>query len=225
MDPVAQGQQPAAETPNQQTQQSNQQAQTEGTPPGLQARIDELTAKRHAAERQAQDAMAQNQILLQQLMEANRQPVPAQPQVDVDPELKKQMDAIMGPQIAEMRRMTAQYAQVVTLQQVDAQAPDAKVAAKAKDIIMQERRAGRDVSADVAVTFALGLMAREQMTTQQAANQQRQTFNAGAGSTISGSGGAPNLAPVQSRPADFDRWSAPQQEKFLSERGVGDLPL
>lgn len=115
-DPIAQGTQPAvtADANEQQNQNQNQQ----GSPPndsqsGIQLRIDQLTANYREAERRAEEqaaqlrlAQEQNNQLIAQLV--NRGPAQSEPQVEVDPELQRQVQAVYGSEFNTIKQTAKQ---------------------------------------------------------------------------------------------------------------------
>lgn len=84
---------------------------------GLQKRIDELTARAHDAERRREAEVNELRQMNQQLLmsvaqgqQTQQYAQSAQPAVDIDPERRKEIDAVMAPLIAQQQR---QYAALV----------------------------------------------------------------------------------------------------------------
>lgn len=104
--PTGADSQAQAQTPAQQPAGSDQFA-------GLQKRIDELTARAHDAERRREAEVNELRLMNQQLLMSRMEqqvPQPVAPAVDIDPERRKEIDAVMAPLIAQQQR---QYAALV----------------------------------------------------------------------------------------------------------------
>lgn len=110
--PNAQGPQTGADGQAQTVTPAPQQAGSL-VPEGVQKRIDELTFQKHEAERRFQESQQMNQQLLMSMTQGQihqQAPVQQAPQVEIDPEQRKVMEAYMAPLLAQHQRQLAQMA-------------------------------------------------------------------------------------------------------------------
>lgn len=167
---VTQGQQPEAETPSNNV--SN----------GVQARIDELTAKFRETERVVAEKDAQIAALIQAQLstQSQYQPQPnLAPQVEIDPEEAKKYDAYLGPKLKAMEQLVQRLEQAQVqnqFQQFQNQAPP-EVVKRAQELQLAWQRSGKTgwVAQD-ALTFAYGEYNLKQAQQGNARNEQR-AFN------------------------------------------------
>lgn len=218
--PTAQGQSAGTESQNNEGQNVS---------PGVQARIDELTARLRETERQAKEKDDQLMAALQAMAVA--QPVyqaPQAPPVEIDPEEKRRLDAILGPQLAALeaqnKRVEAMLSQF-QFQQAAQSAPS-EVQAEAQKLLGAWKSQGKTgwVPED-ALLVAEAIVARKKGQSASGATQQRQEFNQQQ-QAISQQpvGGAPAPSIRRGVPADIDKRPLAEQIAILSKE-IGDLPL
>lgn len=175
---------------------------------GFQKRIDELVAERHAAAREAAELRQMNQQLLMTMAQGQvQQQAPAPlPQVDIDPEVRKQLDAYTQPLLQQQQAQFAQMMAQTASQQlgfvVQGQHPEVakRTALIWNDAVMKGAHL-KGFTPQQALTWARGelvdLLVQEATKGQQA--QQVQQFNAApqalrANSAVAPAPGSPNAA-------------------------------
>lgn len=215
-DPTAQGQSAGTESPN----------QGQSVSPGVQARIDELTARLRETERAAKEKDDQMMALLQTM--AVQQPViPAAqtPQIDIDPEEQRKLDAILGPKFKALEQQLAGFNQFISqtqFQQAAASVP-ADVQAEANKLYAQWQREGKTgwVPGD-AVLVAEAIVMKRKGSTAQTATQQRQEFNQQQQAVSTQTAPASNVQ--RGIPADIDKRPLAEQIDIYGKE-LGDIPL
>lgn len=177
-----------AQVPEAAGSQTENQSQDQGAvPDGVQKRFDEMTAQKHAAQREAEDyrrqveeMKAREQIYLTEI--ANRAERAAQPQTpDVDPEFKRQVEAAIAPLKQEMSRQLATLQAQTTIMQVRAEAvqrglPD-EVRTRAEKITEEYLKQGHLIDKEVAFRMAAGDAFLAQMAKQGTNQTARAAFN------------------------------------------------
>lgn len=168
-EPNAQGTQPEQNPAAVENQQAS----------GVQQRIDELTREKHEAQRRAEELSQQYMTLLNDLATKSIQPQSAQPQVEIDPTLKAQMEAVMAPFQAQLNRTLAQIqqAQALTNARSLAGSLPEPVAQEMQKVVSDYAKQGYRVDDEVALDIAYGRVARKQQTAQGQANQAQRQFN------------------------------------------------
>lgn len=225
MDPSAQEQAPAAVQPGDANQ--TQEVAPQGAP-GAEARIGELTAKFREQERINEELRQQNaqfqQLMLQQAAQAFKQP---EPQVEVDPDQRKQVEAVISPQLRQLQAQLAQMRTAQTalnIQQVAAyRGIPPQIAQEAIKIHAQLSAAGVPLNEEDALRFAAGNAYLTQLPQQRATQQQRAAMN-DAASRAGGGNPAPQLAPngaPEPYPADFSNWGPSQQLAWMRKNRPG----
>lgn len=226
--PDAQGQSAGADTA-QSSNETPDSGPSEKQFAGFQKRINELTAKRHAAEDRAQEAERRYQELMLQTMQqiaAPRHEAPQAPQVDIDPDLRKALDAYVGPmkQNFEAEIRAAQARAAAAEMRAVMQSVPPQIAKRAQEVWANWQARGLDRTAGVtpeqAVTWAKG-EAFDALQTQPAPQQRPQWNPAppnGAPQSLvpppsnSSNGAGPAL------PANYDDMSPEKQLEFLEKR-------
>lgn len=192
---------------------------------GVEARINELTAKFRDAERAVADKDAQISALIQaQLAQQTqvRQPEQTQ-QVEIDPEFAKAADAWGGPKLKQLQDTIARLeAATVQAQFATLQASEpAEVVKRAQELQLAWQRSGKQgwVPQD-ALTYARGEHYAKVAQTGQA-RQAQQNFNQ-ATQNVNMSA-APTPAANTGLPKNID--SLPIHERLaLREKALADLP-
>lgn len=166
MDPIAQGDQQ-----NEETQQHNEPAVS----PGLQARIDELTANFRETQRELQrrDEMIQQLVMAQTQRQA---PAQEEPQYDIDEDDRKKFEYLFKSQTAPLLQQIEQLnRQVVTqrAQSLREQAGDPEVANIASELLVkwQNHPVYRNATEEDALNIAWGMKARKQSQNQAQRNE------------------------------------------------------
>lgn len=225
-DPTAQGQQPGAES--QESAQGNQEA---GVNPGIQQRIDQLTAKFHSAERHNQVLAEQNQKLLD-LLAKSGQPQQTEAAPEIDPEDAKRLDYFLkqatAPLMKEIeslkasasqQRVAAGYSEVQhQLEKVNNPA----VTQRVNELISGWQRngwLGTVATPTDALRMAIGEVALGQLTGAAGAREEQGRFNA-MSVPLGGHGGAAARQP-QKPAVDFDNMSLDQQSAYLDQQLEG----
>lgn len=225
---------------NQPTAQGTDNTSAPAQNPGLQERINELTAARRQAEEQAQALMktvAEQSAQLTAVMAQRTAPQVAAP-VDA---LEKYKDQL-APELVEVLRsqgarqeqeFRARMAQLETqqglfaIQQQAAALPTSvpkEAIARANELFVQAKNAGLNPSSDEALKYSIGeWYMKEAAKTGRVANVPTSAFNAP-------NANLPSVNPVQRQnaaqaPTDFDSWSNAKQLQYMEQQGVADLPL
>ncbi len=214
--PIAQGPGNAAEPQN-----SNPN-------PGVQARIDELTAKFRETERLVQDKDAQIAALIQaqlQLQAPQQHQAPAQPQVQIDPEEAAKLEAFMSPRMKQLEAMVQRLEAANVAQQFNQykQTAPPEVLKRAQELQLAWQRSGKQgwVPED-AFTYAYGEYNLKQGQQQSAVQQQRQ-FNQATQNVTMQSAPAPQPTTNHGLPTNID--SLPLNDRIrLREAAIANLP-
>lgn len=223
----------AAEAPVDQQQASEGNGQN-----GIQKRIDELTARFHAAEGKAQALeAAYAQVIAQQAQRS------AAPQVDEADAAMQQLEGQFGAEAgAAMRKTLAAFEAKLAKQIGQTQAilqnqeavrsidslvqdkglKDPRVGTRAKELIAAWRSNGLQLSPQDAVTFAAGELAMNPQQPRQVDGRY-----APQDPVMTYTGAPPAAVPRgQGRPpANFDSMSVDQQLQWFDANGVGDKPF
>lgn len=211
------------------------QPEVAGVNPGLQARFDELTAKRYEAEARAKAVAEQAQLNQERMLaelnalrasQVQSQPS-ADPYADLDPNLAKALQHVtaqFGTRIETLQRQLQAQTQAAEIQTVAAQqgVQDEAVKARATALIQGWAQKGLQLSSYDAMIFAAGEAAL-------AAAKQAPRDPLGRFQGAQFSGQSPQVATQQQGPkplpANFANLPPKQQEKLLAERGVDDVPF
>ena len=229
-----QTQQVAAETPEQVPVQDEGQVEqaNPGQHPGFQKRINELTAEKHEARRQAEALQAQLQAreemmarMMAQVLERGspNQPDPA---ADLAPEDRKKIDALVNPKVAALEKSLYQMQMRLEQQQFAtqlAQEPPA-VADLAQKLLGQWRSQGlQGWAMEDAIMFARGRLLGQDTAAADRARNERGQYIAGNQQVTRTQSAPPPPAPRsdQGLPADFDRRSPQEQADILEKRLEG----
>lgn len=157
---------------------------------GFQKRIDELTAKSYEAERRHQAEMQELRSLNTQLLStfAAGQPQPQvqQPQVEIDPEIKKQMEAYTAPLLQQQQRQMSQVVLQMGQQALEAvvQGQDPRVAQRTRalyaDAVAKGAHITHGFTPQQALTWARGELFDQLVADANKSKQvqQGQSFNA-----------------------------------------------
>lgn len=186
----------APETPAQETQ-------APAVPEGVQKRFDEMTAEKHALQRQIEEAKARENMYLAEIAARAQAPQPAQqPQVQIDPDVQSAMDAKFAAYEKRMSAVLNQLQGQQAVLQVRTGAaqqglPD-PIRVKAEEITLQYARQGYTIEPNVAFDLAAGQVYREQLEKQRQGNALRQNFNQ-PNPLMTHQNGVP--APIQGSPA------------------------
>lgn len=229
--PNAQGQQAEAETPDVEGQ-SNESA---GSPQndGFQRRIDQLVGSKKQTEEQLAQERAQAQAkeseylrviaqLSAQVPQAIRD---AEPQVEVDPEERKRIEAVFGPRLKAMESYLAQVEAQTAVQQVRQQAQaqygDPAIADEAAKLIATWKQKGfTGWTPDDALIYAAGRKAVADQMLKAKSRDARGRFNSTADQPLTGNA-APPAPPSLAYPADFERRPLADQIKIIEKRLEG----
>lgn len=224
--PPAQGQQTPAENGDTSNAGENQQAkQFEG----FEKRINELTARFRGAEEVIAQKDAQLSEMVRTMSEMamrQQQPVQAEPPVEIDPEERRKLEAILTPYQRRMEQMMANLEQQVAVREVQtvaSQYGDDRLQNRAVQLMESWRKQGfsgwqpRD-----AVRYAAGeLYEAEKLKAAQGQGEQ-QRFNQLSNNVITGQSAPP--APIASNgalPANFDSLPNDKQLEILERRLAG----
>lgn len=152
------------------TPEPNTQTNQENVSPGLQARIDELTANWRETQRQLAVKDQQVAALMQQALQRPQAPQEAEPELDIDPEDQKKFDLLFRrfskpfeQQISQLQQRL-QQTQVLAVQgEVGKFTQDASVAAEAQKLLQawSNHPVYRDATPEDAVNIAYGKLFRE----------------------------------------------------------------
>lgn len=196
---------------------------------GIQARIDELTAKSHEAERRNAALVEQNMALLTAQVSRSNETPAVDPYPDMDPSIKKMIAEATGAVKREFQgqisRLQAQHETTLVTRDARAEAvrlgADDKLAAEAEKWAAHFRANGVPMNAQDAAKYAIGNALFEGRFTPGGAAPTR-----GAPATLGGVRSA-NIAQVQhaALPSNFDDLDPDTQLAILAKRGAGDIPL
>jgi len=195
--PNAQGTEQAAVPPQ----------QTPSVPEGIQKRFDELTANW----RQTEAKLQEREQAFQQLQQHNAELVslvatlapkatePQAPAVDIDPDEKRKVEAVLSPQLKAMeQRLAALQAQLAEsrFQQVAAQ-EDPRVVAEAQKLLQVWQRNGYSGwTQEDAIVYARGKLAASDRQTKAQNTSALQSFNQLGQPLVAGSAPPPVMPPA-----------------------------
>lgn len=224
--PTAQGQDGAVSP-----ESSEQQSSKQDPFAGVQKRIDELVAQRHEDQRRYQEMLSEKDQQVNQLMQAilsqqsNGQQ--AQQQVQVDPEIAAQVDAVVRPMKQQFEQQLAQANQVISRmawQQEAAQYPQ-EVQKRASELMQQwnrERKTGWAMNdALIMASYQLGVPPPSLQK-----GQQTRAANGQFASTVLTENAAPPQVAPQTRkiPANIDSLPLEKQVEIYNSV-LGDEPF
>lgn len=224
--PPAQGEQVAAQTPVQQPVEAPQGS------PGAEARIQELVAQMHETRRQAEAVQEQNRQLMLAMMQnqqtAQRPPDPYAG-VEVDPDDRRRVEAVMAPMIRQMQETQRQMAEQVSRNQARQHAERAYGSPIVADLADKfagewQRKGLTGWTPEDAATYALGV----------AVDMERRKGGKGGATPPAPNFTAPKSPPLitqssapsapSRRPHNFDQLPEAKQLQILEDE-IGDLPL
>jgi hypothetical protein len=220
MEPIAQAGIPGAETSGDQNSPQ--------VPEGVQKRIDELTREKHEAIREAEKHKAAAEAALAAIAAQGQSKVEAPPQVEIDPELRKQFDAYFGGYQRQMQQTVAELQKVSALSQARAGVAKAglpeAVALEVEGVTEFYAKQGYVIQPDVALDIASGRVYRKQLA-DQAKNDaaRRQSNTAPQGIQVQSAGIGLSVQP-QNRP-DLSRMSPEQRIAWYESAGIGNMPI
>lgn len=196
--------------------------------PGVQARIDELTAKYRQTESALADKDAQIAALIQAQLQMQQVPQPQQvqaPQVQIDPERQAELDAYMTPRMKQLEAMVQRLESAQVAQQFHQykQVAPPEVLKRAQELQLTWQRSGKQgwVPED-AFTYAYGEYNLRQGQANQARTAQQQ-FNTASQNVNMQSAPAPAQTPNNGLPANID--SLPLHERIrLREAALSNIP-
>ncbi|MFT3866847.1 MAG: hypothetical protein QM729_21500 [Solirubrobacterales bacterium] len=197
--------------------------------PGIQTRIDQITAEKYEAIARAKAAEAQVTAMLAQMQSQQAQPVQPQPVVDplaqfrdkVDPvffDMLKAQDEASRKQLAQVMAQNAAQVAALNVHQMAAQRKlPAEVAQRAVALAQGWRMQGHGFTEQDAIRFALGEHYEKLSAT-------AQTFAHNPGQPPAPlQGQAPT--PQYRLPTNFANLSADEQERAYESSGLLDQPL
>jgi septal ring factor EnvC (AmiA/AmiB activator) len=153
-------------------QTTNNQTNNENVSPGLQGRIDELTASWRETQRQVAAKDEQIAALMQQMLQQRQQTpaLQAEEPVDIDPEDQKKFDYLfrrvtspLQQKIEELEKQLSRASGVIAGSEVQRLTGDAAVAAEAQKLLnaWANHPVYRNATAEDAVNIAYGKLHRE----------------------------------------------------------------
>lgn len=226
LDPTAQGTSEAVIPP---TDQQAQGAPATQQFEGIQKRIDELTAKFRGEQEANQHLLAQNQELMRTIAQIAEKNIAATyeaaPQVEVDPEDRRKVEAVFTPYMRKLESMVQQLSSQVASSQVAsvAQGEDPRVVQRAQELMRGWRSAGKQGwEPQDAVIYARGEVATLDATKAAKARDERGRF-AGQAPPLQGTGAPPPITQPQTGalPANFDSLDIDRQLDLLEKRLEG----
>lgn len=197
-----------------------------GSAPGVEARIGELTAKLRSMEEsyaKSQDQLSSALAMLAEQAVRGQNAQPAQPAVEVAPEDQARINAILQPQLQRLEQMQAQLARRFGMAEFQQAAvrEDPRVVARANELLAQWQRARlTGWSEKDALVYARGEVLGSDSAKNATAAAARNGFNQMT-QTIPGSNGVPVLQSQDAIPADLAKWSLEKQAEFWEKR-AGD---
>lgn len=219
----------------------NQEGQSEKAN-GIQQRIDELTRQAREAERAAQlqaqqfqQAMAQKDAQMQELLIAVTARGTQETGPEILPEEKQKFDFLLSPlqkQLEELRKTNQQLLQGFQAQQEASRVAQValptdtpEVKGRAQELFTRWKAGGLPLTVEDALRFARGEAFEKGTLTAGAANQQRSEFNGSSQGVMQhGAPPAPQRTPQgrKPRPANFADLPPEQRAEILEAEGVGD---
>ncbi len=192
---------------------------------GVQKRIDALTAGMRDAERRAEQA---NERLLNHLATASATSAPVDEYAEVDPQVRKLIEASTRGLKAELQKSQNQMAGMIAAQEArtivaKAGIQDSAVAERAVALAAGWKSNGLQFSAAEAAQFAIGEAIMNGTYTPAAPGPQRR-----GAPPIGGGVRSPNLNGHRQQaalPSNFDELSLDEQISLLDKRGVGNEPI
>lgn len=206
MEPTAQGNAPDVKPVDGQAPEQNT---------GVEKRINELTAQRYEAQRRAEQAEAREQAYLAQIAEimSQQRAQPQEPVVQVDPELRRQFEAMMAPMRREMEQTVRQLQQtqgISAIRQANVADPVQK---RAEEIILQYAKQNYRIDPEMALDLAAGQLARQQMAEQNAARAAGRAFN-GNGVPVLTSQSMPFAGSSEPQKPDLNKMSVSERMAY-----------
>lgn len=208
----------AQQTPAETVEQPHQQDQVESQAPArsrYQERIDELTRARHEAERQAQAqaaALAEKDAQVARLLEmvAQRAPaVQAAPTIEVEPEVRQRVEAVVNPQVQALEQRLAQMTAKLEHQEFQTLAAkeDPRVMQQAQKLMADWKRGGYSGwEMKDALIYARGMLGVAETAQVTQSRNERGQFAASAQNVMASQSAPPPPAPTKAGlPADIDR--------------------
>lgn len=206
MEPNAQGTQPDVTPVNGQA--------PDGT--GVEKRINELTAQRYDEQRKREAAEAREQAYLAQIADlmGRSQAAPA-PEVQVDPELKRQFEAMMTPFQKQIEATLGQLqkAQAVSHIRSQGQALPGPVQQLAEQITERYSRQGYKIEAEMALDLAAGQYFRQTQAEQLAGKAATQRFNGNGVPMLTGQS-IPSAGGHEVQRPDLDKMSLQERMAY-----------
>lgn len=211
-----------------QPNQDGQTGPTEQQKSGFQKRINELTAAKYDAERKAQEY---EQLVMRMMSERTvASPAPSAPQVEIDPDQKRLMDAYMKPMIDAMQKQQAQIAASAADHQFSSISVNQHplVAQRARAIWEDVKRQGlhtQGFTPQQALTYAKGELADTLLAEAQAgqAANASQVHNSRGSTPITTQSAVRNPAQVALTEPDMD--ADPDAAIAFYARQLGDKPV
>lgn len=228
--PPAQGEQPAAQVPEQQTSNPVRME-------GVEKRIAELVAGQHEWQRRFEEERSQREqvqqmlatVVQQQQAQFQRQQPDPYAGVEIEPEERQKVEAVVNPYLRQMAEQQKQMEALIARQRARSYAErvvnDPKVADLAERFVAEWSQKGYTGWApEDATRYALGVLTeqeRQKNAGQRQVTQNQQTVPP----PLLTQNAPPPIADYRSRrPANFEQLSADKQMAIL-EQEVGDLPL
>jgi len=226
-DPTAQGQQTPADNGDNSSAGEGQQAQQQFA--GFEKRINELTAKFRGAEESIAQKDAQLSEMVRTVSElAMRQqaPVAAEPPVEIDPEERRRLEAILTPYQKRMEQMMANLESQVAVREVQtvaAQFGDERLQSRALQLMDAWKKQGftgwqpRD-----AVRYAAGELYEADKLKSASGQNEQQRFNQLGNNMLTGQSAPPaSIASNGALPTNFDSLPNDKQLEILERRLQG----
>lgn len=215
MEPTAQGTQSDV-TPADQASEVN----------GVEKRINELTAQRYDEQRKREAAEAREQAYLAQIADlmGRQQAAAPAPEVQVDPEQKRQFDAMMSPYLKQIEATLGRLEKVQAISQIRQAGTNVPepVQRKAEEITERYARQGYKIEAEMALDLAAGQYFRQVQAEQAAGKAASQRFN-GSGVPMLTGQSLPNAGSTQPQKPDLDKMSL--KERMAYWESAPDMAL
>lgn len=191
---------------------------------GVEARINELTAKFRSAERRAEQAEAQAREAMAVLTQRLAQPQVTQEPDNTDPDLKAALERHLSPLQQEIRKLSAkleaQGVEAEVRQQVGSEYP-VEVVQIASRVMAEWKINGVRGNLEDALDYAFGKYTRAQQQQGRTAEGQRQNFNRSASQVLSGQGGSGSPSRKGAKTlsdTEIEQLSPDQQEAYWASR-------
>jgi hypothetical protein len=201
---------------------------------GFQARVNELTAEKHAFRRELDDLRNTNQQMMLALAQRNQEPQVQLPQVEIDPERKKEMDAYLQPLLQQQAAQHARQIAQLTQAQLPGllQGQDPRVSARAQEIWNHAQASGdhlRGFTPQQALVYAKGeladaLIAAARVPAVNPAVAQTQQYNA-QGQVLPGQTTTPPAGQRQAAKPPPDMDEDPEGAAAYYAAKLGDTPF